>query len=90
MAAIVKLCNFIFSNTYSMLSVHGTYDGKNLRLSEKLNIQSPKKVIITFLDDEDDTITSNELHLIAEKGGGLNFLQEEEELYSDKDLKTKY
>lgn len=73
-----------------MLSVRGTYDGKNLKLSENINIHSTKKVIVTFLEDEDDTITSQELHFMAEKGGGLNFLQEEEELYSDKDLKKKY
>lgn len=73
-----------------MLSVHGTYDGNTLRLSKSLDIQSPKKVIVTFLDDAEDDLTSSELHLMAEKGGGLNFLAEEEELYSDKDLKKRY
>ena len=38
-----------------MLSIKGISDGKTLKLLEKVNIVSPKKVIVTFVDDLDDT-----------------------------------
>lgn len=74
-----------------MLSIKGTYDGKRLKLSRKIKIRSPKKVIITFLDDVDDDLSSGELHLLAQKGGALDFLNnKEEDIYTDKDLKVVY
>ena len=73
-----------------MLSVQGTYDGKKLKLLQPVKIRSAKKVIVTFLDEEDE-ITSGELHHLAEKGGALKFLNsKEEDIYSDKDLKVVY
>ena len=74
-----------------MLSIQGIYDGKRLKLFQHIEISSPKKVIITFLDNIEDEITSNELHYLVEKGGAFEFLnREEEDIYSDKDLKVKY
>lgn len=74
-----------------MLSVKGIFDGKNLKLLEKVNISKPRKVIITFLDDEESHITNDELLYVAEKGGAFNFLNDsEEDIYTDKDLKVKY
>jgi len=74
-----------------MLSVKGTYDGKQLKLAEKIKIRSPKKVIVTFLDAVDDELSGEELHVIAQKGGSFDFLNnEEEDIYSDKDLKVVY
>jgi hypothetical protein len=74
-----------------MLSVKGTYDGKQLKLSEKIKIRSPKKVIVTFLDAVEDELSSEELHLLAQKGGAFDFLNDkEEDIYSDKDLKVVY
>lgn len=74
-----------------MLSIQGTYDGKELRIFDKIRINSPKKVIITFLEDTEDDITTDELHLIAQKGGAFDFLDNEEEnIYTDNDLKIKY
>jgi hypothetical protein len=73
------------------LSIQGTYDGKELRIFDKIRINSPKKVIITFLEDTEDDITTDELHLIAQKGGAFDFLDNEEEnIYTDNDLKIKY
>lgn len=72
-----------------MLSVHGIYDGKKLELSESVNIQSPKKVIVTFLDD-DDELSSSQMHFMAQQGKAFAFLDEEDELYSDDDLKVRY
>ena len=71
-----------------ILSVHGVYDGKKLELLENINVQSPKKVIVTFLEEDDD-LSSHQMHVMAQKGGAFDFL-EEEELYSDKDLKKRY
>jgi hypothetical protein len=71
-----------------MLSVHAIFDGKNLKLLNDVKISKPKKVIITFLEDED--LTTEELQYIAEKSGSFDFLEEEPELYGDEDLKVKY
>lgn len=74
-----------------MLSIQGTYDGKVLKIQDNIIINSPKKVIITFLEDFDEDIANEELHLIAQHGGAFEFLDnEEEDLYSDADLKVKY
>jgi hypothetical protein len=74
-----------------MLSIQGTFDGKVLRIVDKIRISSPKKVIVTFLEDPDEDITSEELHLIAQEGGAFDFLENiEEDIYSDADLKIKY
>ncbi len=73
-----------------MLSIQGTYDGKQLKLSEKIKIRSTKKVIVTFLDAVEEELSSAELHLMAQKGGAFNFLKKEEDIYSDKDLKVVY
>jgi len=74
-----------------MLSIQGTYDGKVLRFSKKIKIDSPKKVIITFLEDLDEDITTEDVHFIVQNGGALDFLNnEEEDIYSDNDLKIKY
>jgi len=74
-----------------MLSVQGIYDGKKLKLFEQVNIHSPKKVIITFLDTIDEDPNSEELHFLLEKNGSLDFLKsKDEDIYSDKDLKVKY
>jgi hypothetical protein len=73
-----------------MLSVKAIYDGKSLRLLENVKVDSPKHVILTFLDDPASDISSEELHYLSEKSGALDFLNEEEEIYSDRDLKIKY
>lgn len=74
-----------------MLSIQGTFDGKKLKLNRKINLRSEKKVIVTFLDEADDDITSEELQSLAMKGGAFDFLNsKEEDIYSDKNLKVKY
>ena len=74
-----------------MLSVKGIYDGKKLSLFEQVKIKSPRKVIVTFLDTDNDELTSKELHLLADKGGAFDFLDDEREnIYTDNDLKVKY
>lgn len=74
-----------------MISVQGIFDGKKLKLLERVRIHSPKKVIITFIDSIEDDITSEALHLLADKSGSFDFLKSKsEDIYSDKDLKVKY
>jgi hypothetical protein len=78
-----------------MLSVRATYDGKEIKLREKVNVKTPKEVIITFLETIDETseteLTSNEIHKMVQEGGALDFLYDErEDIYSDDDLKVKY
>ena len=74
-----------------MISVQGIYDGKKLKLLEAVKLNSPKKVIVTFLDDLDtDLPTKEELMQLAMKSKAFKFLEKEPDLYSDKDLKVKY
>lgn len=42
-----------------MLSVRAIYDGKKLKLLDKVKIKSPKEVIVTFLDENDTDITTS-------------------------------
>lgn len=74
-----------------MLSVQGIYDGKTLKIFEEISITSPKKVIVTFLDHPSEDITTDDLMLLAQEGSAFDFLNDEEEdIYSDNDLKIKY
>ncbi len=70
-----------------MLSIQGTYDGKELKVFDRIRVKSPKKVIITFLENPTEDFISDELHLIAQEGGAFDFLNnEEEDIYTDNDL----
>lgn len=74
-----------------MLSVKAMYDGKVVKLLEKVEKAKPGKVIVTFLDEEDTDIKNDEILYVAEKGGAFDFLNDPaEDIYSDKDLKVKY
>mgnify|MGYP001559524798 CR=1 FL=1 len=74
-----------------MISVQGIFDGKKLRLLDHIKVRTPRKVIITFLDKIEDDLTSKELHYLADTGGAFTFLDnQEDDIYSDRDLKVKY
>ncbi len=74
-----------------MLSVKGTYDGKNIKLHENIHVTGPREVIVTFLDEDMPEITVKDVYALAEKSGAFDFLKEpEEDIYSDNDLKVKY
>lgn len=75
-----------------MLTVKAIYDGKKLKLLDKVSIKKPTNVLVIFLDDESDSEISNkDLLRLAEKGGAFNFLNDpEEDIYSDDDLKVRY
>ena len=74
-----------------MLSVIAVYDGKELKFKDKIKIDSPHNVIVTFLDEPEDDATSVAMQQIAMEGGAFTFLENpEEDIYSDKDLKVRY
>ncbi len=73
-----------------MLSVRAIYDGKELKLLEEVKITEPKEVIVTFLENENSDIITSEIGLIAQEGKAFDFLKDEEDIYTDKDLKIKY
>jgi hypothetical protein len=71
-----------------MLSIKAIYDGKQIKFLEKIYISSPKNVIVTFLDDENEL---SDIYKLAEEGGSFDFLKEpQEDIYTDKNLKTRY
>ncbi|MBU4445748.1 hypothetical protein KJ656_11805 [bacterium] len=73
-----------------MLSVKAIYDGKKLKLLDKVKVTKPHKVIITFLEDDSD-INPQLIYNTAEEGGAYDFLKEpEEDIYTDDDLKKRY
>ena len=74
-----------------MLSIRAIYDGKNVTLLDKIKVTSPQNIIITFLDENYDEVTTEELAKMASKGKSFNFLKNKgEDIYSDSDLKIKY
>ncbi|MBK9330965.1 MAG: hypothetical protein IPM96_00845 [Ignavibacteria bacterium] len=74
-----------------MLSVKAIFDGKEIKLLEKIASKKPGKVIVTFPDEDDPVIKNYEILYVAEKGGSFDFLNDPaEDIYSDKDLKVKY
>lgn len=74
-----------------MISVKAIFDGKNIKLLEKVEIKKPGNVIVTFLDEDDSDIKNDEIIFVAEKGGSFDFLNDpSEDIYSDKNLKIKY
>jgi hypothetical protein len=48
-----------------MLSIRATYDGKKIKLADKLKINTPQEVIITFL--EDDEIPEKEKEMVRHR-----------------------
>lgn len=74
-----------------MISVKAIYDGKNIKLLEEVKLNFPRKVIITFLDDEESDFSGKEIMGVAEKGGSFDFLNDpQEDVYTDENLKVKY
>ncbi len=74
-----------------MISVKALFDGKKIKLLEKINISEPQEVIVTFLGTDKDELLHQEIYKIAETGGSFDFLNApDEDIYSDNDLKVKY
>jgi hypothetical protein len=74
-----------------MLSVKGIYYKGEIKFLEKIRIECPKDVIITFLDKGIPEVSNDDLYSIAEQNGSFDFLKEpEEDRYTDSNLKKKY
>ena len=78
-----------------MLSVKATYDGKVLTLPKGLEIKRPHQVIVVFLDDlseeGEEPLTAKSLQTMLAENPAFDFLaSEEEDIYSEADLKVKY
>ncbi len=80
-----------------MLSISAIYDGKHLKLLQKVDIKKPQRVIVVFLDypengdEEEHPLAAKDLHALMAENPALDFLAaEEEDIYSDVDLKVKY
>lgn len=75
----------------TMLSVNAIYDGEKIRLLDEVDLTSPRRVIVTFLDDGVDDLPANELLKLSAMSGALNFLNDPaEDVYTDADLKVRY
>jgi len=65
-----------------MLSVHGIYDGKVVRLTDKINEKKKYKVVVTFIEE----IEQEDLDLrdFSAQTKGLDFwLEVNEDVYQD-------
>lgn len=77
-----------------MRSVKAIYDGQTLKLLEEVEVTTPQEVIVVFLHDErttDEDIQANEIQELIQHSAAFDFLHEEEEdVYTDADLKVCY
>jgi len=74
-----------------MIAARGLFDGKNIKLLEKVDVKEPQEVIITFLGTIEDKALYRGIYSLAETGGSFDFLNApEEDIYSNDDLKVKY
>ncbi len=74
-----------------MIAVRGLFDGKNIKLLEKVDVKEPQEVIITFLGTIEDKVLYRGIYKLAETSGSFEFLNApEEDVYSNDDLKVKY
>jgi hypothetical protein len=74
-----------------MLSVNAIYDGEKIRLLDEVDLKSPRRVIVTFLDDGVDDLPATELLKLSAASGALDFLNDPaEDVYTDADLKVRY
>jgi hypothetical protein len=77
-----------------MISIRAKYDGKRLQFSEKVDVSKEEEVIVVFLNRNhtlESEVSGTEIQSLLVNSGSLSFLEsEQEDVYSDKDLKVKY
>ncbi len=77
-----------------MRSVKAIYDGQTLKLLEDVEVTTPQEVIVVFLHDErttDEDIQASEIQELIQHSAAFDFLhKEEEDIYTDADLKVRY
>lgn len=77
-----------------MISIRAKFDGKRILFSEKIEITKEEEVIVVFLNRDQpqvEDVSGMEIQSILANSESLSFLQaEEENVYSDQDLKVRY
>lgn len=77
-----------------MISIRAKFDGKRILFSEKIEITKEEEVIVVFLNRDQaqlEDVSGREIQSILANSESLSFLQaEEENVYSDQDLKVRY
>lgn len=75
-----------------MLSIRAKYDGKQLLFSESVEVSKEEEVIVVFLNRTTSTesdVSGTVIQDMLMSSESLDFLEsEEEDIYSDKDLKA--
>ena len=65
-----------------MLAVRGIYDGKSVKLLDKLTVRKKYKVVVTFLEEIEPT--DEELRDFTSQTAGLSFWEDpREDIYQD-------
>jgi hypothetical protein len=65
-----------------MLAVNGIYDGKNIRLTEKVTEKKKYRVVVTFIEELEQT--DNVVRDFSAQTRGLEFWENErEDIYQD-------
>lgn len=65
-----------------MLAVRGIYDGKSVKLLDKLTVRKKYKVVVTFLEEIEPT--DEELRDFTSQTTGLDFWEDpREDIYQD-------
>ncbi len=65
-----------------MLAVNGIYDGKNIRLTEKVTEKKKYRVVVTFIEELEQT--DDVLRDFSSQTKGLEFWEDErEDVYQD-------
>jgi predicted DNA-binding antitoxin AbrB/MazE fold protein len=65
-----------------MLTVRGIYENGEVKLLDKVPASSKQKVLITFIEDEDDTTRTHSLNQTSQEFRDY-LSNEQEELYQD-------
>jgi predicted DNA-binding antitoxin AbrB/MazE fold protein len=77
-----------------MRTIRAIYDGKTLKLLENVEVATPQEVLIVFIHDEklaNEEVRAAEIQELIENSAAFDFLrQEEEDVYTDADLKVRY
>jgi len=76
-----------------MVSIKAKYDGMRLVFAEKIELSKEEEVMIVLNRKKliEDEVSGIEIQSLIMDSGSLSFLEaEDENVYSDKDLKVKY
>lgn len=65
-----------------MLAVHGIYDGKAVRITDKISEKKKYKVVVTFIEELEEN--DADLRNFASQTSGLSFWEDpKEDIYQD-------